>query len=115
MYTVVRFSWGLVGWCFVLMQPQKSKLAVGSFPRIWWGHGRQKKWEETQAADILHSFICRGLSWLSILDSCVGGEGREQGWLSSMNANTCEAKAGEICRGFVAAVLAVGFFSVETC
>lgn len=41
--------------------------------------------------------------------------GRDTG-LESMNVNTCEVKTGEICRGSVTTVLAIGsFFSDGSC
>ena len=41
------------------------------------------------------------------------GEASREGlrWLASVNVNTCGAKAGKICRGSVAALLIISFFS----
>lgn len=36
-------GWGVIGWYFILMQPQKPKLAVGAFTGFCLGRGRQRE------------------------------------------------------------------------
>lgn len=52
---------------------------------------------------------------LSLQQVQVGGWREGLRWLVSLNVNTCGVKTGKICRGSVAAMLAIRFFSGERC
>ena len=41
--TVVEVSWRFLGWCLVLLQPQKPKMATGAFFGLWQRHGEGKE------------------------------------------------------------------------